>query len=125
MKETNEILTQEEIKKRLNSGNACYHSIHNLLSSRTLSKNVKITIHKSIIFPVVLYRCETWFLTLGKEHGLSVFENSVLGRICGPKRNEVIGLGELHNEELHNLYCLPNVIRVIKSGRMRWAGHVA
>jgi hypothetical protein len=66
-------LIQEEIKRRLNSGNACYHSVQSLLSSRLLSKNLKIRIYKTIILPVVLYGCETWSLTLGEEHRLRVF----------------------------------------------------
>jgi hypothetical protein len=75
---------------------------------------------------VVLYECETWFLTLREEQRLRVFENRVLRRIFGPKRDEVTGDGrKLHNEELHNLYSSPNIIRMIKSRRMRWAGHVA
>jgi hypothetical protein len=74
---------------------------------------------------VVLYGCETWSLTLREEHRLRVFENRVLSRIFGPKREEVMGgWRKLHNEELHNLYCSPSVIRIIKS-RLRWAGHVA
>jgi hypothetical protein len=88
---TNENLIQEEIKRRLNSGNACYHSVQNLLSSRLLSKNVRIRIYKTIILPVVLYGCETWSLTLREEHRLRVFENRVLRRIFGPKRDEVTG----------------------------------
>jgi hypothetical protein len=92
------------------------------LSSRLLSKNVKIRIYKSIILPAVLYGCETWTLTLRDEHRLGLFEDRVLGRIFGPKRNEVIGgWRKLHNEELHNLYCLPSIIKIIKSRRMRWA----
>jgi hypothetical protein len=66
---TNQNLIQEEIKRRLNSGNACYHSVQNLLSSRLLSKNLKIRIYKTIILPVVLYGCETWSLTLREEQG--------------------------------------------------------
>jgi hypothetical protein len=69
---------QEEIKSRLKLGNACYHSVLNLLSSRLLSKNLKIKIHKTIILPVVLYGCETWSLTLREERRLRVFENRVL-----------------------------------------------
>jgi len=116
----------EEIKSRLRSGNACYHSVQNLLSSRLLSKNVKIKVYRTIILPFVLYWCETWSLTLRKERKLSVFENMVLRRIFGPRRDEVTGEWRtLHNEELNDLYTSPNIVRVIKSRRMRWAGHVA
>jgi hypothetical protein len=119
-------LIQEEIKRRLNSGNACYHSVQALPSSRLLSKNLKIRIYKTIILPVVLYGCETWSLTLREEHRLSVFENRVLRRIFGQKRDEVTGeWRKLHNEELRNLYSLPSIIRIIKSKRIRWVGHVA
>jgi hypothetical protein len=118
-------LIQEEIKRRLNSGNACYHSVQTLLSSRLLSKNLKIRIYKMIILPVVLV-CETWSLTLREEHRLRVFENRVLRRIFGPKRDEVTGeWRQLHDEELRDLYSSPSIIRIIKSKRMRWAGHVA
>jgi hypothetical protein len=85
---TNQNLIQEEIKKRLNSGNAC------LLSSRLMSTNLKIRIYKTIILPVVLYGCETCSLTLREKHRLRVFENRVLRRIFGPKRDEVTGEGE-------------------------------
>jgi hypothetical protein len=76
--DANQNLIHEEIKRRLNSGNACYHSVQKLLSSRLLSKNIKIRIYKTIILPVVLYGCETWSLTLREEHRLRVFENRVL-----------------------------------------------
>jgi hypothetical protein len=76
--------------------------------------------------PEVLYGCETWSLILREEHRLGVFENRVLRRIFGPKRNEETGgWRKLHNEELHKLYSSPSIIRIIKSRRMRWAGHVA
>jgi hypothetical protein len=79
-----------------------------------------------IILTVVLYWCEIWSLTLREEHRLRVFENRVLSRIFGPKRDEVMGeWRKLHNEELHNLYSSPDIIRQVKSRRMRWAGHVA
>ena len=75
---------------------------------------------------VVLYGCETWSLTLREECKLRVFENRVLRRIFGPKRDEVTGeWRKLRNEELNNLYSPPNIVRVMKSRRMRWAGHVA
>jgi hypothetical protein len=116
----------DEIKSRLNSGNACYHSVQSILSSRLLSSNVKVKIYKTIILPVVLYGCETWSLTLREESRLRVFENRILRRMFGPKRDEVTGeWRKLHNEELHNLYSSPDIIRQLKSRRMRWAGHVA
>jgi hypothetical protein len=78
----------EEIKSRLNSGNACCHLVHSLLSSRLLSGNVKVKIYKTIILQVVLYGCETWSVTLREEHKLRVFENRVLRGIFGTKREE-------------------------------------
>jgi len=75
---TNQKSIAEEIKTRLRSGNTCYHSVQNRLSSRLLSKNLKIKIYRTIIFPVVLYGCETWSMTLRGERKLRVFENMVL-----------------------------------------------
>jgi len=100
--------------------------VQNLLSSRLLSKNLKIKIYRTIILPVVLYGCETWLLTLREERKLRVFENMVLRRIFGPRRDEVPGeWRRLHNKELNDLYSSPNIVQVIKSRRMTWAGHVA
>jgi hypothetical protein len=101
-------LIQEEIERRLNSGNACYHSVQSLLSSHLPSKNLKIRLYKRIILPVVLYGCETWSLTLWEEHRLRVFKNRVLRRIFGPKRDDVTGeWRKMHNEELRDLYSSP------------------
>jgi hypothetical protein len=87
---------------------------------------VKVRTYKTIILPVVLYGCETWSLTVGEEHKLRVLENKVLRRIFGPKRDVVTGgWRKLHNKELHDLYSSPSISRIIKSRRMRWAGHVA
>jgi hypothetical protein len=100
----NQSLFQKKIKRRLNSDNACYYSAQNLLSSRLLSKNIKIKMHKTIILPVVLYGCETWSLTL------KLFE---------PKRDEVTGgWRKLHNEELHSLYSSPSTGRTKKNIRL-------
>jgi len=88
---TNQNSILEEIKSRLSSENACYYSVQNFLSSRLLSKNIKIKIYRTIILPVVLYGCETWLLTLREERKLRVFENMVLRRIFGPRRDEVTG----------------------------------
>jgi hypothetical protein len=122
---TNQNDIHGEIKSRLNWGNACYYSVQNLLSSRLIPKNLKIKIYKTVILPVVLYGCETWSLTLGEEHRLRVSENNVLRKIFGPRREEDGSWRKLHNDELHDLYSSPNIIRMIKSRRMRWAGHVA
>ena len=123
---TNQNYIAEETKNRLRPGNACYHSVQNLLTSRLLSKSLKIKIYRTIILPVVLYGCETWSLTLREERKLRVFENMVLRRIFGPRRDEVTGeWRRLHNEELNDLYSSPNIVRVIKLRRMRWTGHVA
>jgi hypothetical protein len=86
-----------------------------------LCKSVKIKICRTIILPVVLYGCESWSLTLREECRLRVFENKVLRRIFEPKRE----WRRLHNKELYALHFSPNIIRTMKSRRVRWAGHVA
>jgi len=88
---TNQNYIQEEIKSRLKSGNACYHSVQNLMPSSFLSKNLKIKIYRTIILHVVLYGCETWSLVWREERRLRVFENRVLRRIFGPRMDEVKG----------------------------------
>jgi hypothetical protein len=90
-----------------------------------LSKSIKIKIHRSIILPVVVYECETWPLTLREERRLRVSENRVLRRIFGPMRDEVTGEWIKLQNELNGLCSSTNIFRVIKSRRMRWAGHVA
>jgi hypothetical protein len=93
------------------------------LSSYLLSRNVKVKIYKTIILPDVLYGSETWSLTLREECRLRVYENRVITRIFGPKRDEITAeWRKLHNKELHILYSSPNIIRQIKSRRLWWAG---
>jgi hypothetical protein len=90
-----------------------------------ISKNLKIKIYGTVILPVVLYGCKTWSLTLWEEQSVRVFENRVLRKIFGPRREEDGSWRKLHNDELHGLYSSPNIVRVIKSRIMRWAGHMA
>jgi len=100
--------------------------VQHLLSSSLLSKNIKTRKYRIIILPVVLYGCETWSLTMREERRLRVFENRVLRRVFGPKRDEVTGeWRKLHNEELSDLYCSQNIVRVNKSRRFGWAGRLA
>jgi hypothetical protein len=88
-------------------------------------RKLKTKIYKTVILLVVLYGCETWSLTLGEEYRLRVFENRVLRRIFGPKKERKTSWRKLHNDELYGLYSSPNIVRVIKSRRMMWTGHVA
>jgi hypothetical protein len=110
---TNQNLIQVEIKRSLNSGNAFY-LVQNRLPSHLLSKNIQIRIYKTIMLPVVLYGCETWYLTLRDEHGLRMFENRLL-RIFEPNRDEVTrGWRKLHGEELRDLHSSSSIIRIMK-----------
>jgi hypothetical protein len=112
-------------KSRLKSGNACYHWVQNLLSFSLLSKDFKINIYRTIILLVILYGCKTWALTLREEGRLQVFENNVLRRIFGRKRDQVTDdWRRLHNEELHDLYSSPTILWVTKLRRMSWMGHI-
>ena len=120
---TNDI--HEEIKRIINMGNACYYLLEKILSSRLLSKKLKVKTYKTIILPIVLYGFETLSLTLREEHRLRVFDNKVFRKIFRAKKGEITGeWRKLHNTELHALYSLPNIIRSLKSRRLRWAGHV-
>ena len=118
---SNQKSIQEKINSRLKSGNACYHSVQNLLSSSLLFNNLNIRKYRTSVFPLVLYGCETWSLTLREKRRIRMFENRVLRRTFGPKRDEVTGeWGELHNEELNDLYCSPDIVR--GSNRKEWDG---
>jgi hypothetical protein len=90
-----------------------------------IKETMKFKIYETVIFPVLLYGCETWSLTLREEHILRVFENIVLRRIFGPEREEDRSWRKLHIDELHVVYSVPNIVRVTKSRRMSWAGLVA
>ena len=119
----------EEIKCRISMGNACYYSLEKILSSCLLKKNWKLIhiklLYWTIILPVILYGCETWSHTLREEHRLRVFENKVLRKTFGAKRDEITEWRKLQNAEWHALYSSPNIIRNLKWRRLRWAGHVA
>ena len=105
---TNQNSIKEEIKHRLTSGNSCYHSVQNLLSSSLLFKNLKIKIYRTTILSGVLYGCETWWLMLREKRRLMMFENRVWRRIFGPKRDQKTReWKKLHNEELNDLYSYP------------------
>jgi len=111
-----------EIKRGSKSCNACHHSVHKLLSSSLLPKNIKTKIQRTIILPVVLYVCvcETSSLTFRDALRMRVIENRVLRRIFGPEWGEVTWeWRKLHNEELTDLYSSPNIVRVIKSRTIR------
>jgi hypothetical protein len=102
---TNQNCIHEETKSRVQSGNACNHLVQNLLSPSLLSKNIKIKIHRTTVLPVVLYGCETWFLTLNEVHGLRVFKIMVLRKIFDTKRDNVIrDRRRLQNKELYDMY---------------------
>jgi hypothetical protein len=101
---TDQKCMHKEINSRLISGSACYRLVQSLFCSRLLSRNIKVKIYKTVILPVVLFGCETWSFTLREDHRLKVFENRMLRRIFGPKRDEAMGeWREVHNGELHNL----------------------
>jgi hypothetical protein len=122
---TNQNDIHDEIKIRLNLGTCLLSISPKSFVFTSHIKNLKIKIYKTVILPTALYGCETWSLTLREEHRLRVFENRVLRRVFGPEKEEDGSWRKLHDDELHSLYSSPNIVRVIKSRRMRWAGHVA
>ena len=122
---TNRNCIHEKMKSKLNSSNAYHHSVQNRLSCSLLPQNRNIKIHRNIFLPVLFYTCTAWSLTLRKDTGWGCFENRVLRKIFRTKRGEETGEWRiLHHKELYDLYSSPNIIRVIKSRKIRWAGHV-
>jgi hypothetical protein len=111
---TNQNDIHDQIKSRLNAGMLAIIQSKIFCLPISYKKNPKFKIYKAVILPVVLYGCETWSLTLSEEHRLKDFENRLLRRIFGPKREEDGSWRKLHNDELHSLYSSPNIVRVIK-----------
>jgi len=109
----------------LKCGNDSCHSVEYLLSSSVLSKNIKIEIYRTTVFPVVLCGFETWRVTVREERRLRLLKNGVLRKIFGSERDEVLGEWGGHYEELHDVLCALNIVQMIKSRRMRWARRVA
>ena len=99
---------RDEIKRRINMGNADYYSLEKILSSRVLSKKLKVNTYKTVILPVVLYGCETWSLTLKEEHWLRVFENKVLRKIFGTRETKLQDNGENYIM-LSYMHCILNL----------------
>jgi hypothetical protein len=122
---TNQNDIHDEIKSRLNLGNACYYSVQNLSSSSLISKNLKIRLYKTIILSVVVYGCEFWSPTLREGNKLRDFEKRMFRIIFGPKRKDDVSCRKQHNDDFHCLYISQNIVKVIKLRRMRWAGHAA
>ena len=113
---TNQNSIQEDNHSTLQLGNVCCHLVKNLLSSSLISKFIKIKIKRTVILSMILYGYENWSLTFKEGHMLRVFQNKVLKKIFGSKRDEVTGeWRKLHNEELNDVYCSPNIIQLIKS----------
>lgn len=118
------IVENVQTRSRLISGNTCYPSVTNLLSSYFLPKNIKMKIYRTIMLPVVWYGYETWSLIFREKHGLKVLDNRIVRKIFEPKREKVAGgWRKLYSEQLHELYSLRSIIWVIKSRRRRLAGH--
>jgi hypothetical protein len=119
MRVTNQNLIQEEIKKIFNLGNAYYYSVQNFCPLNYFLKTLKIT-----IYTAVLYGCETWYLTLTKEHGLKMFKNRVLRKVLGPRRDELTrDWRKLHNEDRHKSYSSTSIIRIKKRKAIPITGH--
>jgi hypothetical protein len=123
---TNQNSAREEIKRSWKSVSVYYYKVQNLSSSSLLCTYFNINIYRNIIVSVVLYGCETWSFTKREVRRVRMFDNRELRKIFGPNKDEVKGKwSKLHSKELNDLYSLSNIVRGIKSRRMRWARHVA
>jgi hypothetical protein len=112
-----------EIQRRIQTANRCFFALRKHLQSSHLSRQTKLTIHKTLIRPVLLYGSETWVLTKREENQLLVFERKVLRTICGPKIENGV-YRRRYNHELEREFDSPNVLNVTKTNRLRYAGHM-
>jgi hypothetical protein len=115
---------KEEINSRIKQGNITFYANKNLLGNKLLTRKAKIKLCKLVTLPVVIYGCETWMMNEVEEEKLRIFERKVLRKILGPIQRENCAWTIRTNEGVYNLYVKEDIIRFIKSQRLRWWGHL-